>query len=225
MRLARDGPLIAALSLAAALAATGCSDPEPTSFPLTISSLDETEVCGVGTETEELCFTPEALVDVPEDGAHLDDCITVEVTEPGGSEVARATWRGRCTTTEVALGVTLVDGSPVILIPECLGSLTSLRIDDGSDESVYRVARDGSTQHPLIHQVKLSDAAPLVVHEPWTEPAPDTELTASANQQSGLPPGTVTFTIDELDDEVVTTDGRYASAEEYQAAAGCRTNG
>ena len=148
---ATGGGLARAASLAAVLLALGaCSDPEPSSYTLTITSMDDSEICADGSGTEERCFPSDDLSLVDGTPAHLGDCVVVEVTGDGRTDVARAAWNGRCSPEAVRLGVTLWDGEPRVIIPECVGSLVSLRIEDETGATVWSVARETSTQHPLI---------------------------------------------------------------------------
>lgn len=186
----------------AGLLATACGDePEPTGFSMTLATLGPDEACAAATDgddPEELCF-PAGLLDLP-DGVEVqpDDCVRVELVEPGG-DVDRAIWDGRCAAGPVELGLE-VDGDEVtVLIPECLGSLTSFTVLDASGARVWSVARQGSPEHPLIQRITLGEAPPgFAVNDPYQPPASGTEVTASARQQLDLPPGSTTFTAGEV---------------------------
>jgi hypothetical protein len=205
-----------------AVAASACAEPEQTTFPLTISSIDETELCAVGPDTDERCFPPEDL-SLPDDvSPHLDDCLTVEVDGDGRTDVIDAVWRGRCSAGPVALGVTARDSGPTVLIPGCLASFTSLRVEDADGTIRWSIARESSTEHPLIEYVTLGLLPPgFVEHDPWADPGPDEQLTVKANQQSGLPPGTADFTSGGLDASVLVDDDVVPDAD-LDEAAGCR---
>lgn len=185
----------------------GCGDePEPSGYSMTLSSLGDASTCAVGGDAPgELCF-PAGLLDLPTDTeAHLDDCVRVELTEPGGTQVDHAVWDGRCSTRPVTLGLETGPGggSPTILVPECLGSLTSLTVADDAGGRVWSVARQVSPEHPLIARVLLGEAPPgfAVNHELGDGlPPPGTELVATATQQLDLPAATVTFTVGEQQD-------------------------
>ena len=191
----------AGLALAVLLAAVGCSTPEPTTFAGTVTSLEGAEICVDGSETDEQCFARD-LVDVPDDtDLHLDDCVGGEVDADDRSRVVSAWWDGRCAARPVTLGVTLWDGQARVLIPPCLGSLVSFRIEDEAGERVWSVARQTSTEHPLLEYVELGEVPPgFGEGDPLVEPAPDAELTAVATQQLDLPDATVSFVLAELDD-------------------------
>jgi len=178
--------------------APGCSEPEQTTFALTVSSMSDTEICGVGEGTDERCF-PATVLDVPQDTAlHLDDCIGAEVDPADDGRVLRAWWTGRCTTVDdVTLRVSNDGGVPAITLQECLGSFTSLRVEDAAGEIRWSVAREVSTQHPLLTRVVVGEVPPgFVEHDPWRAPGPDEELEVRVSQQhESLPRPTVSFTL------------------------------
>lgn len=218
----RVWPAFAALLV---IATVSCAEPEQTTFPLTISSIDEAEVCAVGPDTDERCFPSEEL-SLPDDvSPHLDDCLTVEVDGDGRTDVTSAVWRGRCSAGPVALGVTARDTGPTVLIPECLGSFTSLRVEDAEGTIRWSIARESSTEHPLIEYVTLGLVPPgFVEHDPWTGDAGiDERLTIRANQQSGLPPGSTQVVANDLDSSVLVGDEVVADDADLDEAAGCRS--
>jgi hypothetical protein len=203
-----------AVCLAAGVAlvlVAGCAEPEQTNFATTIASLTADEVCVVGEDLDATCF-PSDRLDLP-DGVepHLDDCVGVETASGDRSTVVAAGWNGRCAAEPVELGVELRAGRPVVVLPECLGSLVAFRIEDPDGEPQWWVRRETSTEHPLLTAVTLDELPPgFAVSDPWLDPPPDVELTAIASQQAGLPPSSVTFTLGELEDDP-------------RPAGGCRT--
>jgi hypothetical protein len=211
-----------ALAVAIVAVAVACSTPEPTTFSGTVTSLDGSEVCVDGTETDERCFAVD-LVDVPDDTEIvLDDCVGGEVDANDRNRVIAAWWDGRCAASPVALGVTRWDGRPRVVIPPCLGSLVSLRIEDENGERVWSVARETSTEHPLIEYVDVGEVPPgFVEHDALVESPAETRLTAVATQQIELPDATATFAADELDDRIHTEEQTFETPEAYEAAAGC----
>jgi hypothetical protein len=206
--------------------ASACSEPEPGNYALTVTSIEGATVCGEGPDTDEaLCFESDQLEIIDGAELHLDDCVTVDVDVDDDNRVTRAYWDGRCSTEPVQLGVTLRDGVPRVLIPDCLSSLTSLRLEDEAGERVWSVARETSTEHPLLDYVELDTIPPgFAERDPFTEPDEDETLHVTANQQiTALPPGTVSFSTTELGDDIVTDGETYATPEEFLAAAGCRS--
>jgi hypothetical protein len=178
--------------------APGCSEPERTTFALTVSSMSDEEVCGVGEGTDGLCFSGTVL-DVPQDTALLlDDCIGAEIDPADEDRVVRAWWTGRCTTVDdLTLRVSNDGGQPAITLQECLGSLTSVRVEDATGAIRWSVAREVSTQHPLITRVVVGEVPPgFVEHDPWRAPGPDEELEVRVSQQyESLPRPTASFTL------------------------------
>lgn len=214
--------IILLVAAALAVAAVGCSEPEPSSYALVVSTTGGGEVCGQGPEHDALCFDA-AVLDLP-DGVelHVDDCIGVEVSPPGSDDVVRGWWDGRCADRTVSLGVTSRDGRTLVLIPECLGSLTSISVTDEAGETVWSAYREVSTEHPLLTYVELGVEPPgFAEGHPLETPEAAQALTATATQQLDLPAATVTFEPAELDEGIVAGDARYATEEEYLAAAGC----
>lgn len=182
----------------ALLSGSACSEPEQTTFALTVSSMTDAEICGVGEGTDGLCF-PGTVLDVPQDTAlHLDDCIGAEVDPADDDRVLRAWWTGRCTTVEdLTLRVGNDGGVPAITLQECVGSLTSVRIVDAAGEIRWSAAREVSTQHPLLTRVVVGEVPPgFVEHDPWHPPGPDEELEVRVSQQyESLPRPTASFTL------------------------------
>jgi hypothetical protein len=199
-----------------------CAEPEPSSYTLTITSIGTGEICADGADTDERCFPPDDLSLVDGTPAHLGDCVVVEVTGDGRTDVARASWNGRCSPDAVRLGATLWDGQPRVIIPDCLGSFVSLRLEDASGSLIWSVARETSTQHPLIQHVTLGEIPPgFAERDPLIAPEPGAELTVTATQQIDLPDATGRFTVDQLDEDV-TDDGRsYPTADAFVAESGC----
>jgi hypothetical protein len=184
--------VVAALAL---VGAAGCSEPEPSSYALTVSSMGGGQMCGVGPDTDELCWPDEAFDPSSGGGAHLDDCVTAQVDRTDGLRVSHAIWRGRCASEPVALGFASEGGERIVLVPPCLGSLTSLRVEDDDGDVVWSVARNGSAEHPLLDRVVLGEVPPgFVEHDEWSGVEQGTELSVRAQQQFGnLPAGEVSF--------------------------------
>lgn len=200
----------------------GCSEPEPSSYALVVTSIDDAQVCGDGPERDGVCFDADRLTLPDGIRLHEDDCIGVEVSPPGSDDVVRGWWDGRCADRPVALGVTSRDGRTLVLIPECLGSLTSLTITDEAGEPVWSAYREVSTEHPLLTYVELGVVPPgFAEGDPLETPETSQVLTATATQQLDLPDATVAFEPSGLDDGIVTGDERYATEEDFLDAAGC----
>jgi hypothetical protein len=192
---------------------------------MTISSVDDGRICAVGSDTDERCVSAEAL-SLP-DGivAQVDDCVTVEVIGDSAEDV-RAVWRGRCSTEPIALGVTRRAAGPTVLIPHCLGSFTSLRVEDADGTIHWSVARESSTEHPLLEYVTLGQVPPgFGERDPWNAPPADAELTVTVRQQVDLPPGRARFVTQALDDTIRVDTTVLDDPGELDAAAGCRASG
>jgi hypothetical protein len=98
----------------------------------------------------------------------------------------------------------------------------SFRIEDEDGERLWSVARETSTEHPLIGYVALGEVPPgFREDEPWVEPAPDTELMAIATQQLDLPDAKVAFRIDGLDEGISTERQSFDAPGRFEAEAGC----
>lgn len=220
----RGGWLVVAVVLALAV---GCSEPEPSNYALTVTSIEGTTVCGEGPDADgEMCFETDQLEIIDGAGLQLDDCVTVDVDPDNDNAVTRAYWDGRCSTVAIDLGVTERDGVPVVLIPDCLGSFTSMRIVDDDEEFVWSIARNTSTEHPLIEHVDVDTVPPgFTEHDPYQPPDPSETLEVSVSQQlTSLPRATASFSLDELSEEVRAGGETYPTAEAYLDAAGCRAD-
>jgi hypothetical protein len=120
--------------------------------------------------------------------------VTAQVDRTEGLRVSHAIWRGRCAASEVTLGIASDGGQWTVDVPPCLGSLTSLRVEDGDGDVVWSVARQGSAEHPLIDRIVLGEPPPgFTEHDSWQGFEEDDDISIRAQQQFDLPPGTVEF--------------------------------
>jgi len=191
--------------------------------PGSIVRVGADEVCVGRANGPPLC-APRVRLSTPE-GAdpRAGDCVVLEVPEGDRNHFRSATWTSHCAPGGGAIGVLLEGPLLRILIPSCLSAFRGLSIEDADRAEIWRIDRVSSENGEVL-EVHLGERpAGFDESVKWRGGPPTGRLTVYVEQLGLAPTGSVTFEADALQSDVLATNGRFKSVDDFRNSKPCES--